>query len=467
MKSKRNFKWIRILLFIAVVGGYTELSSSISPFTQPLIVITDSVYTNYDTVYIPSVPEYKPRPIASLTMEDLWEYYAANPCYLPLIQDGALWEDSTQIGFTYAELFNDSLPEDHLYRNRYLVGDFNVLDYHGNRNPLEEVYPELEKLKNFDSIPIELVARMDSVPYGTLAYDSLVQDIWTQVPDYSNEIINFMDKVWQYKMLAISREYSIYWSSLYSAGQYIVLCEACQDTLIMIGKFATSAKRLTIRERRGANGEIEEYYSQHMPTGRSRFYYAGLNTMSSKHWEYTRSYDYYDILHDQKLGGGHNRVVKYRDKVELPNFLTVVPSPDYPDAMTGNGIHEVALSDVARGMLGTANSLGCLRVSDFGSKFLRWWVPQDCKLFIAYNDTLYDDRIEYEGEIEEFLPFKNEDEGLAFRKWINLYHPSCAEILEIDEDGSHRNGYIIDGYYFLKEEYEEYLTILRSLEYVY
>ena len=440
-----------------LIGAYPILSSDIFPFTESFHRINDSIYRNYDTIYIPPVIEYKPKPIASLTIDELWAYYLINPCYLPLIADSALWEKGTKIGFEYIDLFNDSLGENHKYSNRYLVGDFNVLDQFGNNRHVHEIYPKLELLKEFDSIPEDIVLRMDTTQFGSIAYDSLVHDIKIECPEMSDVLINFLKKVWNYKMLAITRDYSIYWSSLFSAGQSIVMCEACEDTLIMIGRFATSAKRLTIRERYNSNGDVVEYYSKHLPIGRSRCYYAGLNTISSKHWEYARSYNKLDIERDSEVGGGHNRIVMYRNEVELPNFLLLVPHEDYPDAMTGNGIHEVALNYVARGMLGTANSLGCFRVSDFGAKFLRWWVPQDCKLFIAYNDTCYDKRIEYEGEIEDYLPFKDEQEGLDFRIWINAYYPTCARLLEIEEEGSYRNGYIIDGYYHLKDEYEKYL----------
>jgi hypothetical protein len=464
MNFKLFYKWFRFILLIEVLAIYASFSNYISPKQKRFFDFTDTVYHNFDTVDIYPPVVYKPRPIVSLSLEDLWDYYAINPCYLPLIADSALWEKGKNIGFKYSDLFNDSLSDDNKYVNRYLVGDFNVVDRYGNRLNLQEVYPRLKNFSEFDSIPEIIVARMDSIPYGTPAYDSLVNDIRIQIPESADEIINFLYKVWQYKMLAISREYSIYWSSLFSAGQYIVMCEACEDTLVMVGKFATSAKRLTIRNRYDADGNIVEYYSTRLPIGASKSYYAGLNTISSKHWEYARSYDYYDKKRDQELGGGHDRIVMYKDRVQLPNFLSLVPSPDYPDAMTGNGIHEVALSDVARGMLGTANSLGCLRVSDFGAKFLRWWTPQDCKFFIAYNDTCYDDLIEYQGDITDYLPFKNEEEGIQFRQWLNNNYPYYAEILEIDEEGSYRNGYIIDGYFYFKDEYEKFLAYRDSLK---
>ncbi|MDD4149012.1 MAG: hypothetical protein PHE33_03185 [Bacteroidales bacterium] len=459
MKLTLFYKLLKIVLFLELVVLYFSYSLYISPINNKVFYACDTIYHNFDTSFYQGPPEYKPKPIASLSLEELWSYYLTNPCYLPLIKDSSLWEPGKNIGFNYADLCNDSLPSDHTYRNRYLVGDFNVIDNKGNTHSLQEVYPKMMDLRDFDNIPIDILRRLDSLKYGTKAYDSVLQTIDTVLSKESASILmNFLSKVWSYKMLPISRDYSFYWSSLFSAGQYVVLCEACEDTLIMISKFATSAKRLNIGHRTNEEGLITEYYYTDLPIGRYRNYYAGLNTVSSKHWEYGRFYDLLDKLRDEELGGGHNRIVMYRNKVELSNFLLLVPHPDYPKAMKNNGIHEVALNDVARGMLGTANSVGCLRVSDFAAKFLRWWTPQDCKLFIAYNDTCYDNRIEYEGNILDYLPFKTEQEGLDFRKWINTFYPYYAKILEIDEEGSYRNGYIIDGYYHFKDEYDNCLV---------
>ncbi len=462
MKHSNYFKWVRILLIIGIIIAYSFLSRKISPLKISNLGLTDTIYHNFDTIYI--TPKPKPKPIASLTIEELWDYYVTNPCYLPLIKDTALWEKGKRVGFEYEDLFNDSLSEGHKYSNRYLVGDFNVLDQKGRNRKIQEIYPKLELLKEFDSIPDDIVLKMDSIHFGTAAYDSLIREINIRVPNISNVLINFLEKVWNYKMLAVTRDYSINGNNLYAAGQTIVMCEACEDTLIMIGRFATSSKRINIGNRYMADGSTEEYYFEHLPTGNTRSYYAGLNTMSSKHWESARSYDIFDIIRDAELGGGHNRIVKYRDKVELPNLLSIKPTSDYPNAMNGNGIHEVALSYVSRGMLGTSNSIGCLRVSDFASKFLRWWVPQDCKLFIAYSETCLHKEIKYKGAIEDYLPFKTEKEGNDFRNWINTYKPDYAKLLQIDKDGDYRNGYIIDGYYNLQDEYNEYLKQKDSLK---
>jgi len=412
---------------------------------------------------IEEIESHMPKPINSLTMEELWLYYATNPCYLPLISDSALWEPGTRVGFDYSDLFNDSLSEDHPYANRYLVGDFNVIDRYGNIRQNAEIYPTLTMIKEFKSYPEDLIKRIDTSRYGTTDYDSLIKEISNILPGSSLMLLNFMDKIWKYKMLPINREYSIYGNYVFAAGQSIVMCEACKDTLIMIGRFATSAKRLDIGYYYDAEGNKKEYYLEHLPTGNKRRYYAGLNIISSKNWEWRRAYDSLDLKRDVEVGGGYRHIVMYRNKVELPNFLLLTPSADYPHAMINNGIHEVALTDVARGMLGTANSLGCLRVSDFAAKFLRWWVPQNCKLFIAYNDTCYHKRIDIEGNIDAYLPFKTEEEGNKFRQWINTYKPLYAKILEIDTTGNYKNGYIIDGYYFFKEDYDEYLNNMRNL----
>ena len=66
-------------------------------------------------------------------------------------------------------------------------------------------------------------------------------------------------------------------------------------------------------------------------------------------------------------------------------IFTMQPTSFYPEAMKDNGIHEVSLRQMPRNMLGTCNSIGCIRVSDYMAKYLRWWVPQDCHFYVAYQ----------------------------------------------------------------------------------
>ncbi|MFM7080234.1 MAG: hypothetical protein ACKOYC_10650, partial [Bacteroidota bacterium] len=72
--------------------------------------------------------EIKRTKVVELSQETISEYAKTNACYLPLLKDSTLYEQGRQIGFSYDELFNSKLPIDNPYRNRYLVGDFNVLN---------------------------------------------------------------------------------------------------------------------------------------------------------------------------------------------------------------------------------------------------------------------------------------------------------------------------------------------------
>ncbi len=132
------------------------------------------------------------------------------------------------------------------------------------------------------------------------------------------------------------------------------------------------------------------------------------------------------------------------------------PAPEYPDAMTSNGIHEVALAELSRGMLGSPNSIGCIRVTDFGSKFLRWWTPQNCNFFILYSNDRYLKKLDTV-DVETIYPFKTKEEGDKFRRWVNETMPDKAKALDIDPEGDHKNGFVIDAYTIYRKEYEQYL----------
>jgi hypothetical protein len=405
---------------------------------------------------------YSRKPIDSLTQDEIWTRYLTNPCYLPLLKDPEFWEKGTPVGFSFAELLNDSLSADNMYRTRYLVGDFNAVGPDKKLRGANEVYPKLSDLPEFKKLPSSLVNKMDKTYPGTAAFEQLKIEIENTLGDSAFTYINFLNKVWAYKMVPIIRQYSIENNNLYSAGQTIAMCEACTDTLKLQGRFATSAKRQDIGYKVGANGSKRQFYVEYFPIGNRRKYYAGLYRITSKNWETKRKYDSLDIARDKELGGGNNRVTFFKGSAELPNFLLLQPDARYPKAMRQNGIHEVALRGLSRGMLGTANSIGCLRVSDFGSKFLRWWVPQNCKIFVGYKDSLYHNKVTEKSSAEAFLPFKNAEEGNAFRKWLNTYKPNEAKILEISETGDYRNGHIIDGYYYFKDEYNKYVSSKKN-----
>jgi hypothetical protein len=239
---------------------------------------------------------------------------------------------------------------------------------------------------------------------------------------------------------------------VYAAGQVLCACEVVGDTLVEMARFAISTKR---QSPSGAGAMHESW-----PLGDRRHYYAGRYRITSKNWERQRKYDEWDALHDSAVGGGNTRVTFYKGIAELPNFLLMDPAEEYPRAMSSNGIHECALSELARGMLGAPNSIGCVRVTDFGSKFLRWFTPQDCNFFIAYTEAGYL-RMEEGMDPREVMPFRTQEDGDRFRAWLNNTRPAAAERLEVDPSGSHESGHLVDAYLEYRTEYGRYADSLR------
>ena len=111
---------------------------------------------------------------------------------------------------------------------------------------------------------------------------------------------------------------------------------------------------------RDSSGRERIRHIEYIPVGDKRDYYGFHYIISSKNWETQRNYKGYAQAHDSVLGGGNDRVTIFRNKVELPNFLLMKPMPCNNKAMRQNGIHEVALRELSRGMLGSANSIRML-----------------------------------------------------------------------------------------------------------
>ena len=143
------------------------------------------------------------------------------------------------------------------------------------------------------------------------------------------------------------------------------------------------------------------------------------------------------------MGGGNSRVTFFDKKSQLPNFLLIDPSIKYPGAMKMNGVHEGSLTNMSRCMLGTPQSLGCFRTTDYGSKFCRWWIPKYSNFFIYYEEGKYINKeIPNEDMNGIRLPFKNKEEGNKFRKWVNINYPFYAKKIDLEEDGSCSNCFI-------------------------
>ncbi len=396
----------------------------------------------------------KARPVTQLSQDDILRYSKTNSCYLPLLKDSSLYNPGSDVGFQWLELFNDALSEGSKYKNRYLVGDFMALNEDLESRGIEEKNPEMAELIDFNKYDKKLFELFDAAESSINDEELLYAYIRNEYSADTTELINFYEKVWRFKTPPYKRKFSRMKDKVYANGQRVCLCEAREDTLLLIAQYATSSKRLTPSVLEDSAGNvISTSYVQYLPIGERRTYYASQYRITSKNWESDRKYEKADLIHDKKVGGGNHRVTYYKGRAQLPNFLLMEPTKSYPKAMRSNGIHEVALRELSRGMLGTANSIGCIRLSDFGSKFTRWWVPQAARFFVLYTNDRYHKEMSLES-IEGQLPFKNEKEGNLFREWLNENKPLKAKQLDIDIDGSYDNGFILDAYNLYGKEYD-------------
>ena len=306
----------------------------------------------------------------SLDPQTLLAYSKINSCYLPLVKDSTFFCRPIKKGFSISELYNDTLGYIHKYANRYLVADLMVLNDKMQSRGIKEINPELNGVfqpETEDSIFINSLLKAEESRYSSGEFKEHLNKYY---PNRAEEIFNFYTKVWKYLTPPLEKKYTFYNDQVYAAGQKLCLCEIKRDTIEQVAQFAVSAKKF---------GSIN---SESVPIGDRRDYYASQYVITSKCWERDRKYEFLDVKHDQELGGGKKEVTYYKGGVELPNFLLMHPSKEFPEAVRMNGIHQLALRELSMASLGTANSLGCIRVSNFGSKFIRWWTPKFANLFI-------------------------------------------------------------------------------------
>ena len=380
---------------------------------------------------------------------------AVNPCYIPLYKK--IDRTGRKI-FNFKDLFSDSLPLENPYRKRFLVADLNTIDTDGMSRGVKEIFPEIEKSWEFQDL-FDFFQEFNIDHNNIKEFsDEHLDSIVSKSPNSRLMIDlimlrNYFSKVNIYKTKPIIKSRSIIRGKEIATGQNICLCEVVNDTILFVGKFATSARGKTRFE---IIDSIEDnprqwQYLKSMPVGKYKKYYAPLYHITNRHWETQRKYNESDKLRDSVLGGGLKRIVFFDGKSQLPNFLTIEPDKLYPKAVRRNGIHESSLSIVSKCMLGSPQSLGCLRMSDYTSKYLRWWTPRGAKLFVYYDEDKYIDK--EVGEIKSQMPFKNEKEGNIFRRWVNKNYPDYASKLDLDEDGACDNCYIYMAWEKYKAEF--------------
>ena len=392
-----------------------------------------------------------------------------NPCYIPLYKNLDYIRDSS---FNYKDLYNSILDTNNPYRNRFLVAELNTINLEGKSKGIKEKYLEIEEnlefrillkfLKNKE-INRESLFKEDTNIFADLHGDER-KELYHQLRIYKN----YISQVEKYRTKEIEKDVSSYNGYKYS-GQNLCFCEIREDTIILVAKHIISAKGKTRRvsSQDSITGEKKYIYSDQLPIGKNRKYYAAHYRITIKNWETQRNYTSDDIYRDSLLGGGNARVTFFDGKSQLPNFLLMDPDKLYPKAMKMNGIHEGSLSNISNCMLGTPQSLGCLRMTDYGSKFSRWWIPKYTNLFISYDESLYSNNIvEEEDYLGIRLPFKNKVEGNLFRKWVNKKYPKYAKEIYLEEEGSCSNCFIQLAW---EKFYLEYLktTNGKKLDFIY
>ena len=176
--------------------------------------------------------------------ETILNYAKRNSCYLPLVKESTYFSSSSGKTITFFDLFNRSLPESSEYRNRYIVGDFNVLNDEYEVRGIKEMNPNLSVLEDFKYTSSELFLKMEQAIEGEKNYNDFINYAKARY-SYNFEFYkNFFDQVWKYKTPEINREYGFLGETAYASGQRLCLCEARYDTLIEVARFATSSKRL-------------------------------------------------------------------------------------------------------------------------------------------------------------------------------------------------------------------------------
>lgn len=315
------------------------------------------------------------------------KFILENPCYAPLIMKVDRINDKA---FTWADLFNETFPSDDYRAKRFVVGNFNTVGADGQCKGCEEQYPdifELPELREFLSMCLRDGVNL----YSDESVLAWINGGHMDELDASRMWRNLRDHVEKYRTEPMSKPAVIQVNGRnYCIGQTLCLCEIREDTLVPVATFVTSSKNARASQ-----------HNQHDYDGQPR-YYAPMCRLSTRYWDSSVAYDTLDVWHDKHMGFASKSVVHYQGKVQLPNFMHITPDAAFPGAKGFvNGIHEFAVGGSEPGKyMGSPMSLGCVRLHDYPSKFIRWWTPAQAKMFIHYEHSRYVQTVEKEAKDE-------------------------------------------------------------------
>ncbi|MFM7309172.1 MAG: hypothetical protein ACKOZY_01055 [Flavobacteriales bacterium] len=306
----------------------------------------------------------------------------ANPCYIPILSK---MDRIKNRHFTWDDLYNPTFDRSDYLAGRFIVGDFNTTDADGHCKGCKDLLPENAQLDEFRELFVASGVQPSSNESEQLEqwYRQLQSSDQRQWFATIQTWRNYQDKVEGYRTEPLVREPIIeVHGKKYCIGQRMCLCEIHNDTIIQRAQFVTSSK----------NGAASQH-NQHDFDGQPR-YYAPLCELTTRYWDRALNYDSLDAKRDKRMGHGSSHVITYKGATPLPNFMHMTPTDDYPGAKGFvNGIHEFAVGGSMPGLyMGSPMSLGCVRLHDYPSKFVRWWAPANTRFFIAYEWSRYKQR---------------------------------------------------------------------------
>lgn len=313
-----------------------------------------------------------------------------NPCYLPLLTKMDRVYDRA---FSLDELYNPEYSKENYLAGRYIVGDFNSTDASGNCRGSFDILASNETLDEFQ----EFIKEMKKSNLNE--NDSLGVINWYEALDLEKKKAhstafwmwrNYYNKVERFRTSPLKRDPVITIGGTdYCIGQRLCLCEIQNDTIKLIAQFVTSSRNVAFY-----HGPLQDYDCQPR-------YYAPKCIITSRGWDNRLPYDSLDFRRDIIMGGGGRYVVRFEGKVDLPNFMNMMPHSDYPGTeVFSNGIHEFAVGGKTPGLyMGTPISLGCVRLHSYPSRFVRWWTPNKARFFISYQYKNYVQK--YKGKTQQ------------------------------------------------------------------
>ncbi len=318
-----------------------------------------------DAKQIP-LPDYLPAAVHDLGNDEI-----DAPCRIPFEK---LKDPKTSDFFPLSAVRNENEKLAAHLRNRYIVADFNTADENGFCRGVEEHFSRIEDLSEFPKLRaiasargIDLIALEKENPQVILASVEKPEEAAALAIEIE-DLKNYVAQVHRFKTDPIVKARV---HSGYCIGQTLNYCEIVDGKPKLVYRFLTSSSRWIQKPNNN--------------------YYAPINYIANRNWSSDRRYTPADAKRDERMGGGRAHIAMFENggrPIEMPNFLHFLPEKGYKGERA-NGIHQIAGGLDSGGTFGSPVSLGCVRLSRYAAKLSRWWIPQQAKFFIYFEEKGY------------------------------------------------------------------------------